>query len=124
MDLHKKEVLEFVKTNNLIGIKAGKNRETFIQIWMVVVDNRIFARSWGLSEKSWYNIFLAEHLGQINCDNIICNIKALVPVDIDTLADRINQAYLNKYNYGRNTKYAQGIIQQKHIDKTMEFEIV
>lgn len=37
--------LNYVRNNNLIGIKAGKERDRFLEIWMVVVDNRIFAMS-------------------------------------------------------------------------------
>ncbi|MGB4843960.1 MAG: hypothetical protein WBP16_05800 [Ferruginibacter sp.] len=43
--LNRQQALNFIQTNNLIGIKAGKERTSFLDIWMVVVDNRIFARS-------------------------------------------------------------------------------
>ena len=45
--------IQYINSHNLIGIKAGKERETFLEIWMVTVENRIFARSWGFAEKSW-----------------------------------------------------------------------
>lgn len=115
--------LNFIHTNNLIEIKAGNERTTFLEIWMVVVENRIFARSWGLAEKSWYNTFLFNQLGQIKCGETIYNIKATIPSDLKELTNIINQAYIDKYNFGRNVEYVEGILQQKHIDKTMEFEI-
>lgn len=115
--------LEYIRENNLIGIKAGQQRLNFLEIWMVVVENRIFARSWGLAEKSWYNTFLENSEGQIECGNTIYYIKALIPDDLDQITDKINKAYLEKYNFGVNSKYAIGIIEEKHIDKTMEFII-
>ncbi len=124
MNLIKHKVLDFIQTNNLIEIKAGKERTTFLELWMVIVENRIFARSWGFAEKSWYNTFLIESLGQIKCGETTYNIKASIPNDINELTDKINQAYIDKYNFGRNVEYVEGIIQQKHIDKTMEFEIL
>ncbi|WP_169315718.1 hypothetical protein [Haliscomenobacter hydrossis] len=37
--------------------------------------------------------------------------------------EKINIAYLTKYNTGHNIVYANGIVEEKHIDKTMEFVI-
>lgn len=115
--------LDYIREKNLIGIKAGLQRPHFLNIWMVVVENRIFARSWGLAEKSWYNTFLENSEGQIECGNTIYYIKALIPDDLDQITDEINKAYLEKYNSGVNSKYAIGIIEEKHIGKTMEFII-
>ncbi|WP_312323832.1 DUF2255 family protein, partial [Soonwooa sp.] len=106
---------------NLIGIKAGKERETFLEIWMVTVDSRIFVRSWGFAERSWYNAFLNNPNGEIKCGNQIFKIKAEIPKDLDALNERISQAYLNKYNSGENSFYAKGITEQSHIAKTLEF---
>lgn len=121
--MNKNIALDYIKTNNLIGIKAGENRSTFLEIWMVVVNNRIFARSWGLAEKSWYNSFLQDSKGQIQCGNFVFNINAIIPRDNNELAKVINNEYLTKYNSGHNIDYAKGIIQTKHIEKTMEFII-
>ncbi|SHK10308.1 DUF2255 family protein [Chryseobacterium polytrichastri] len=121
--MNKKKALDYIQTHNLIGIKAGADRSSFLEIWMVVINDRIFARSWGLAEKSWYNSFLQNPKGQIQCGNLILNINTRVPTDNDALTDAINNAYLTKYNSEHNMEYAKGIIQTKHIEKTMEFII-
>jgi hypothetical protein len=118
--MNKEEALQHIQTNNLTGIKAGLERPNFLEIWMVVVQDRIFARSWGLAEKSWYNSFLKNPIGEIKCGNTIFRINGLVPNDKDELADAINTAYLTKYNTEENIPYSKGITTQKHIDKTME----
>jgi hypothetical protein len=115
------KAIDFIKSHNLIGLKAGAERETFLEIWMVVVNNRVFARSWGFAEKSWYNTFLSDNKGHLKCGETIYKIEAVIPKDLNQLTEQINTAYLNKYNFGSNAAYAQGIIEQKHIDKTMEF---
>lgn len=121
MPTTEQNVVNFINTNNLIGIKAGSARETFLNIWMVVVDERIFARSWGFSERSWFNTFLEEARGQLKCGDIIADIRAEVPVWNESLNERINQAYLAKYDEGDNSFYAKGITQPEHVAKTMEF---
>lgn len=117
------DAIHYIQTHNLIGLKAGSNRTDFLEIWMVVVDKRIFARSWGLAERSWYNTFLNNPSGEIQCGDAVYRITAKVPDDLHHLTEPINQAYLNKYNEGRNAPYAQGIIQPQHAARTMEFVI-
>ncbi|RXM38945.1 DUF2255 domain-containing protein [Chryseobacterium sp. CH21] len=122
--MNKETALNYIQNNTIIGIKAGHQRPGFLEIWMVVVQNRIFARSWGLAERSWYNAFLEDSAGKIQCGETIYPIKAIIPEDINKLTDEINQAYLTKYNSGHNIQYSQGIIQEKHVTKTMEFIIL
>ncbi|MBK7109361.1 MAG: DUF2255 family protein [Chitinophagales bacterium] len=124
MESNTQQALNFIKTNNYTEIKAGKERTTFLEIWMVVVDNRIFARSWGFAERSWYNTFLLDPYGQIKCGETIYNIQAAIPNDMNALTTSINQAYIDKYNFGKNIEYVSGIIQQNHIDKTIEFIVL
>ena len=121
--MNKETAIAFINSNNHIGIKAGFDRPDFLNIWMVVVDNRIFARSWGFAEKSWYNTFLQNPQGQIKCGDDIFLIKAFVPVGNDLMTEKINSAYLTKYNSEHNIPYAEGIVRKEHADKTMEFII-
>lgn len=121
--MNKEIAMDYIKSNNLIGIKAGFDRPAFLDIWMVVVDERIFARSWGFAENSWYNTFLQNPYGQIKCGDSVFNIQALIPTDKEEITEKINIAYLAKYNSGHNIEYAKGIVEGKHIDKTMEFII-
>ncbi|TZF98476.1 DUF2255 family protein (plasmid) [Chryseobacterium panacisoli] len=122
--MNKENALHYIKTNTIIGIKAGFQRSDFLEIWMIVVQDRIFARSWGLAEKSWYNTFLENPEGEIQCGKIIYPIKAAIPEDLNDITEEINQAYLAKYNTGHNIPYSRGIIQEKHVAKTMEFVIL
>ncbi|WP_316803391.1 DUF2255 family protein [Pedobacter nototheniae] len=116
-----KIVVDYINKNNLTGLKAGTDRDSFLEIWMVTVGDRIFARSWGFAEKSWYNTFIVNNKGKIKCGRSEFNIQAIIPQDLTAITDEINKAYLSKYNYGENAKYALGITEQKHIDKTLEF---
>lgn len=118
------DAINYINSHNLIGIKAGSERETFLEIWMVSVGDRIFARSLGFAEKSWYNTFLKDENGQIQCGDQIFNIKAKIPDDLDDLNDKISQAYLDKYDSGENSFYARGITEQNHVEKTLELVII
>ncbi|WP_426482865.1 DUF2255 family protein [Chryseobacterium sp. R2ACT005] len=122
--MNKDSALDYIQNNSIIGVKGGLQRPDFLEIWMVVVQNRVFARSWGLAKRSWYNTFLENPIGEIQCGKTIYSIKALIPQDINDLTEEINEAYLTKYNTGHNIPYSQGIIQEKHVARTMEFVIL
>jgi hypothetical protein len=115
------DLINYINTLNLIGIKAGKDRDTFLNIWMVTYNNRIFARSWGLAERSWYNTFKQDEIGELKCGDKVYKIKAMVPPDLESINEKISEAYLTKYDSGANSYYAQGITKPEHASKTMEF---
>jgi hypothetical protein len=39
------EFYKYLEENALVEIKSGENRTKFTEIWMVIVDERVFARS-------------------------------------------------------------------------------
>jgi hypothetical protein len=106
--------------NTLTGIKAGSERSTFLDIWMVQVEGRVFARSWGKSTKSWFTTFLEQPEGEIKYGETILPISAL-PCTDEAMNLKINQAYLARYQTPENLPYAQGISQPEYAAYTMEF---
>ncbi|HMR43303.1 MAG TPA: DUF2255 family protein [Saprospiraceae bacterium] len=114
---------EHLKQNTLTGIKAGSRRDSFLDIWMVNVEGRIFARSWGKSEKSWFTALLQEKTGQIKYGDRIINIEG-IPCKDAALNAKIDQAYLARYTSSENLPYAIGITQPEYAGYTMEFVCV
>ena len=83
---------------------------------MVQVDGRIFARSWGKSERSWFTTLLKEPAtGQIKFGDRIINITG-VPCKDTALNRLIDKAYLERYTTPENIPYAQGISQPEYAD--------
>jgi hypothetical protein len=54
---------------------------------------------------------------------MVFSIEASISADKEALTEKINSAYLAKYKTPQNIKYAIGIIEEKHMEKTMEFTI-
>ena len=81
----------------ITSVWAGKDREKFTGIWMVVVEGRIFGRSYTLSERSWYTTLLSGETGDIKCGKEIIPIKGAKPEDIKSITEAINRAYEKKY---------------------------
>ncbi|WP_326982605.1 DUF2255 family protein [Chryseobacterium sp. MYb264] len=114
------ELLDYIKENTLIGIKGGKSDRAFLDIWMVSVNQRVFARSWGMSERSWFTTFRELGVGQIKFGDQIIDVEGKIIVDSETNA-LINKAYKTKYTQKENEYYVEAITEPKYNDYTMEF---
>ena len=61
----------YLSNNTLIGIKGGTERSSFLDIWMVEVNGRVFARSWNKSPNSWFTEFIKSQKGQLKYGDVI-----------------------------------------------------
>lgn len=112
---------DYLNRNTLIGIKGGRERETFLNIWMVQVDHRYFSRSWNKSSNSWFTDFIKTGLGQIKYGEEVVNVYGKKVFADDPIQESINKAYLKKYDQQENLFYSQGITQPEYAHYTMEF---
>lgn len=110
-----------LKDHNYTLIKGGMDRKNFLEIWIVEVDRRIFARSWNKSERSWFTAFLDSGVGQLKYGNKIINVKGKKLDSNSEMHELINQAYLKRYIEAENIFYAKGISQPEYRDYTLEF---
>ncbi len=106
---------------NYTEIKGGTLRTTFLEIWVVHVDDRVFARSWNKSKKSWFTAFLDEGKGQLKYGDKILNVLGVKVSPSDRIHTKINEAYLKRYNTKENLFYAEGITQKEYKNYTLEF---
>ena len=118
------EFYKHINNNTLIGIKAGRLRKKFLDIWMVEVEGRIFARSWNKSKRSWFTEFIHSGEGQIKYGEKIIPVKGQKLEYESGLSILINKAYLEKYNQPENLVYSIGITQTEYEEYTMEFFFV
>ena len=105
----------------IMGIRAGaKSDHKFIGVWPVVVDGRLFARSWTLTKGGWYRRFLDDPLGVIQVGDREMRVRA-VQVRSERLRDRIEDAYAEKYPTKASQKYVKGFRTPRRRDTTTEF---
>jgi len=116
------DLLEYLPTNTLIKIKGGSKPRSFLEIWMVSVGGRLFARTWQKSKRSWYTAFLEEGVGQIQYGDKVINVLGKKVDKDEDIIKLIDQAYLDKYTQKGSVEYAKGITQKEYQDYTMEFE--
>jgi hypothetical protein len=91
-----------------LRIRAGTGDHRFIGIWVVVVKDRVFVRSWSLKPDGWYRTFLEEPHGAIHLKDRDIPVVAVRTRDKRVL-DAIDRAYLEKYNTPGAIRYARDL---------------
>src|SRR5580765_7782860 len=91
------DVLSAIRKGMIIGLRAGTQPHRFIGIWAVVVEGRVFVRSWSLKPRSWYRTFLAEPRGVIEVDGRKIPVRAIFTRS-ERLKTAVDRAYREKYH--------------------------
>ena len=105
----------------IMGIRAGaRSDHRFIGVWPIVVDGRLFARSWTSTKDGWYRTFLEDPLGVIQVGDRQVRIRAS-RVKSARLRDKIDAAYGRKYDTKASKKYVRGLRSPRRRDTTTEF---
>ena len=70
-------ILAALDKSKILGIRAGdRSDHRFIGIWVVVVEDRVFVRSWTLKPGGWYRTLLDDPLGTIQAGDRHVRIRA------------------------------------------------
>ena len=115
-------VVAQIDGDSIMGIRAGdKSDHKFTGVWPIVVEGRVFARSWTQKPDGWYCTFLEDPRGVIRtrADQRV-PIKA-VRVKSERIRDLIEKAYAEKYATPGSKKYVRGFRTQRRRDTTTEF---
>jgi len=113
------DIVAAIRDGKILGIRAGTGPHRVIGIWAVVVEGRVFVRSWSLKPRSWYRTFLEEPVGAITVGDREIPIRA-VRTRSERLKDAIDRAYLEKYKTPGSIKYAQDLGSEKSRATTTE----
>jgi hypothetical protein len=112
-------VVNSIRDGKILGVRAGTKPHRFIGIWAVVVERRVFVRSWSLKPRSWYRTFLEEPRGAINVDGREIPVRA-IQTRSERLKKAVDHAYLEKYNTPGSIKYARDLGRAKSRATTTE----
>jgi len=110
-----------IDESKLLAVRAGsRSRHRFIAIWAVVVNGRVFARSWMQKPGGWYRTLLDDPRGTIQVGARQIRIRA-VPARGVRIRDAVERAYAEKYFTPGSIKYVRGFRSMRRRETTMEF---
>ena len=101
-------VVEAIRACQVLGIRAGHAPHRIIGIWAVVVERRVFVRSWSLKPRSWYRTFLEDPRGLIQIGGRELKVRA-IRTRSERLKDAVSRAYLAKYHTPGALKFARDL---------------
>jgi len=107
-----KPVVAAITKDKILGVRAGSGDHRFIGVWMVVVDGRVFIRSWGLERRGWYTTFREDSTGTIQAAGRELRVRAVTSVPEKTKA-AVDAAYAEKYNTPGAIKFVRGFKRSK-----------
>lgn len=116
-----RSIVAAIDGSKIIGIRAGaRSDHRFIGIWAVVVDGRVFARSWTMKPGGWYRTFLEDPIGTLQVGERQVRIRAL-PARGERIRGAVERAYASKYDTPGSLKYVRGFRSPRRRETTMEF---
>src|SRR5262245_16264651 len=103
------QVLTTIHKEKILGIRAGIDSDhRVIGIWAVVVDRRVFVRSWSMKPRSWWRTFLEDPYGEIFLPYRKRGIKVRAEqVKSEKLKYAVSAAYKEKYNTRGSISYVE-----------------
>jgi hypothetical protein len=110
----------YLQEHSHVGIKVGPDRETFLNIWMVEVAGRVFARSWNRSLSGWFGSLLQGQSGAVRYGDQTLAVVGRRPSPSSDLMSEIDQAYLKRFTRPENVPYAEGIARPAYYAYTVE----
>jgi len=105
-----------------VAIRIGSKPHRFIRIWTVVVDGRIYARSWSLSPGGWYRTLTAEKHGVLQAGKATAPFRS-VRARGETLLSAIDRAYHEKYPRPGEVRYVNDMCRPESRASTVELRL-
>ena len=114
------QILERIRKEKIFGIRAGKeSTHRVIGVWAVVVEGRLFLRSWSMKPRSWWRVFLEDPYGSLFVGDQEIPVRA-VQTRSERLKDLVSQAYKEKYNTPGSVQFVRDMSGKKSRDTTTE----
>lgn len=116
------KVVTAIREGNILGIRAGTARplHRVIGIWAVVVEGRVFVRSWSLKPRSWWRTFQEDPEGVIVVGGGRPIPVRAVSTRSERLKDAVSRAYLEKYRTPGSITFARDMARKKSRQTTTE----
>ena len=111
--------VEAARNAKIMGVRAGSEHR-YTGIWVVVVEDRVFARSWNDKPTGWFRAFKNEPTGTIQLGDLEFPVRAK-PVRSARLRDAVTLAFAEKYNTKGSRKWVEGFAEPERVLTTLEF---
>ena len=113
------KIIAAIHEAKILGIRAGTKPHRVIGIWAVVVEGRVFVRSYSLKPRSWWRTFQEEPRGVIEVNGKQFKVRPVFTRS-DRLKKLVDRAYADKFPTPGSRQYVEGFKEKKRRDTTTE----
>ena len=113
------DVLEALRNSKILGVRAGTEHR-FTGVWLVVVEGRLFVRSWNDKPTGWFRAFRKEPHGTIQVGGLEIPVRAKLTSSA-RLRSAVTVAYGEKYNTKASQRWVEGFAEPARELATLEF---
>ena len=113
------DVLEAFNKAKIIGVRAGTEHK-YTGVWVIVVDGRVFARSWNDKPTGWFQAFRKQPSGMVQVGELEIPVRGKVVRSART-RDAVTTAYGEKYPTKGSRKWVEGFAEPARVVNTIEF---
>jgi hypothetical protein len=114
-----KQIVQAIHDAKILGIRAGTKPHRIIGIWAVVVEGRVFVRSYSLKNRSWYRTFREEPRGIIEVNGKQIKVRPIFTRS-ERLKRLVDRAYAEKFPTPGSRVFVEGFKKQERRDTTTE----
>jgi hypothetical protein len=112
------DALRNVEEIRIATTPAGTKKKHRATIWVVVVDDDVFIRSFTGPKGKWYRNVLANPEADVEFDGKAIHVRATPVKDRKTI-ESVSRAYLEKY---RDSPYAKDMVRDEVLPTTLQLE--
>ena len=113
------EVVDAFRKAKIMGVRAGTEHK-YTGVWVVVVEGRVFARSWNDKPTGWFRAFRKEPSGMIQVGERDIPVRGK-PVRSARIRDAVTEAFGEKYPTKGSRKWVEGFAEPDRVINTLEF---
>lgn len=111
-------VVDAIDAAKILGVRAGTTHG-YTAVWVVVVEGRVFVRSWSDQPTGWYRAFLAQPAGSIQFGERERKVRGR-PTRSEHLRRAVSRAYAAKYATKGSQKWVRGFARPSRAAHTLE----
>ena len=112
-------VVEALRDAKILGVRAGTEHR-YTGVWVVVVDDRVFVRSWNDKPTGWFRAFRKQPSGTIQVGGLEIPVRAKLTRSA-CIRDAVTVAFGKKYNTKASRKWVEGFAEPARALTTLEF---
>ena len=113
------ELVEAFRKAKIMGVRAG-DEHRYTGVWVVVVDGRVFARSWNDKPTGWFQAFRKEANGMVQVGDLEIPVRGKL-VRGARMRDAVTVAFGEKYPTKGSRKWVEGFAEPERVANTIEF---